>query len=118
MSRSSPADGPRRPTGADRRRADAEKLGATGASADVLGRYLEGGRLVALPTRRAQLLTLLDFFATQFDPGKVFPERDVNAVLRRYSDDTASIRRALVDEEFMQRRDGFYWRSGGTFDVD
>lgn len=48
----------------------------------------------------------------------MYPERDVNAVLRRYFDDTGSIRRALVDEEFMERRVGFYWRSGGTFDVD
>jgi hypothetical protein len=109
---------PRRPTGAERRRAEAEKLGATGEVADVLGRYLKNGQLVALPMKRAQRAVLLDFFASQFEPGKAYYERDVNTILKRYSEDTASIRRALVDEEYMERRDNFYWRSGGTFDVD
>ena len=118
MSRSSPPEPPRRPTGAERRRAEAEKLGATGEIADILGRYLKNGQLVALPMKRAQRLALLDFFASQFEPGKVYYEPDVNRILARFSDDTASIRRALVDEEFMERRDNFYWRAGGTFEVD
>jgi hypothetical protein len=112
------ADEPRRPTGAERRRAEAEKLGATGEVADILGRHLENGQLAALPMKRATRAVLLDFFASQFEPGKAYYERDVNATLERYSDDTASIRRALVDEEYMERRDNFYWRAGGTFDVD
>lgn len=29
----------------------------------------------------------------------------------------AALRRYLVDEEFLHRRDGFYWRAGGTFEV-
>jgi hypothetical protein len=63
-------------------------------------------------------MALLDYLAGLFEPGQVYPERDVNKMLERYSDDTASIRRHLVDEEFLERRDGFYWRAGGTFDVD
>ena len=30
----------------------------------------------------------------------------------------AALRRYLVDEGFLERRDGFYWRVGGTFDID
>jgi hypothetical protein len=111
-------EAPRRPTGAERRRAAAEALGATGDVADILGRYLKDGQLSALPTRRAHRAALLDFFAGLFEPGTVYPERDVNKMLKVYSDDTASIRRYLVDEEFLERRDGFYWRAGGTFEVD
>jgi hypothetical protein len=118
VSRSSVPGPLRRPTGAERRRAEAEKLGAVGEAADLLGRHLRNGRLVALPMKRASRMALLDFFADQFEPGKVYPERDVNILLRRYTDDTASIRRYLVDEQFMERRDGFYWRAGGTFEVD
>lgn len=118
MSRSSAAGDPKRPTGAERRRAEAEKLGATGEIADILGRYLKNGRLVALPMKRAQRMALLDFFATLFEPGKAYYEPAVNRILEQYSDDTASIRRALIDEEFMERRDNFYWRAGGTFEVD
>ena len=118
MPRSSAADEPKRATGAERRRAAAEKLGATGEIADILGRYLKNGQLVALPMKRAPRMALLDFFATQFEPGKAYYEPEVNRILERYSDDTASIRRALIDEEFMERRDNFYWRAGGTFEVD
>jgi hypothetical protein len=24
----------------------------------------------------------------------------------------------VLDDEFLHRRDGFYWRAGGTFEVD
>jgi hypothetical protein len=115
---SAPDPARRRPTGAERRRAEAEKLGATGEIADILGRHLKNGQLVALPMKRAPRMALLDFFASQFEPGKAYYEPELNRILQRYSDDTASIRRALVDEEFMERRDNFYWRAGGTFDVD
>jgi hypothetical protein len=116
--RSSAPGEPKRATGAERRRAEAEKLGATGEIAELLGRHLKNGHLVALPMKRATRMALLDFFANQFEPGKAYYEPAVNEILRRFSDDTASIRRALVDEEFMERRDNFYWRAGGTFEVD
>ena len=34
------------------------------------------------------------------------------------SDEEAALRRYLVDEEFLERRQGFYWRAGGTFELD
>ena len=36
----------------------------------------------------------------------------------RYGDYSALPRRYLVDEEFLERREGFYWRTGGTFDTE
>ena len=38
-------------------------------------------------------------------------------MLRRYHDDYAALRRYLVDEGFMTREGGVYWRSGGTVRV-
>jgi hypothetical protein len=109
---------PRRPTGAERKRREAEALGVSEEEAAILGPYVVNGRLGALPTRRAKRLAVLDVLASQFEPGKVYPEREVNKMLRRFSDDPATLRRFLVDEEFMERRDNFYWRAGGTFDID
>ena len=79
--------------------------------------FFKGGRLTSIPVGRAKRLAVLDFLAARFEPGKVYPERDVNSTLREYHDDVAALRRYLVDEEFLERRDGFYWRAGGTFDV-
>jgi hypothetical protein len=118
MSRPAGPAGRRRPTGAERKRREAEAIGVTGDAADLLAPFLVDGRLPALPARRRKRLAVLDLLAAQFEPGHVYHEPDVNLVLRRFSDDTASLRRALVDEEFMERRDNFYWRAGGTFEVD
>ena len=46
-----------------------------------------------------------------------YPEAEVNDVLRRYHDDYAALRRYLVDEGFLTREAGVYWRSGGTVEV-
>ena len=116
VDRSGGAD--RRPTGSERRRAEAEKLGATGPAAELLSRHLKDGKLAALPMKRASRLALLDFFANLFEPGRPYYEARLNDIIRAFTDDPASVRRALVDEEFMERRDNFYWRAGGTFEVD
>jgi hypothetical protein len=41
----------------------------------------------------------------------------VNAIVGRFYTDYASIRRYLVDEGFLDREHGIYWRSGGRVDV-
>jgi hypothetical protein len=84
----------------------------------VLRNFIKGGRLTHIPAARSKRLVVLDHLAGRFEPGRVYPEREVNRVLREYHDDVAALRRYLVDEEFMERREGFYWRAGGTFEVD
>ena len=95
-----------------------EDLGASPEAAAVLRSFWRDGRLTSIPTARSKRRVLLDFLAGQFEPGRVYPERDVNRVLQRFHADHAALRRYLVDEEFLERREGFYWRAGGTFDID
>ena len=85
---------------------------------EVLNKFVVDGRLTTLPAARSKRLVVLDYLAAKFEPGRVYPERDVNFVLGMVHADYAALRRYLVDEGFLQRRDGFYWRAGGTFDVD
>jgi hypothetical protein len=80
--------------------------------------YFRGGRLVSIPRRRAPRLAVLDLLANQFEPGLRYAEADVNEVLARYHPDFCALRRYLVDEEFLARADGVYWRTGGTVEVD
>ena len=87
------------------------------ADVDLLDRFLQGDRLVAIPRRRAARLAILDHLADQFEPGRTYTEPSVNRILARFHPDFASLRRYLVDEGFMSRRDGIYWRSGGTYEV-
>jgi len=81
--------------------------------------FVRGGRITALPAKRAVRLLLLDAVAQAFEPGRRYDEAAVNEVLKALSDDHAALRRHLVDEELMSRTpDGTYWRSGGTVLVD
>ena len=98
-------------------RVSAEELGATPRQAAVLRGYLdERGRLTHLPTQHSKRLVVLDFVAGRFEPGVIYPEQDVTLALQPLHRDYAMLRRALVDAGFLERRDGFYWRAGGTTD--
>ena len=61
---------------------------------------------------------VLERLAQDFEPGRHYSEREVNAVLRERHPGVAALRRYLVDEGFMDRIPGEYWRSGGLVDVD
>ena len=72
------------------------------------------GRIETLPARQARRHVLLDKIAQAFEPGVRYSERHVSSFLGALHADYAALRRYLVDEEFLSRSDGFYWRSGGT----
>ena len=75
------------------------------------------GRLHTIPSKHAKLLVVLDHVAQSFEPGRTYPEREVNAIIEGFHPDYAALRRHLVDNQFLTREDAVYWRSGGTFDV-
>ncbi len=80
----------------------------------VLEVFVADGRLTSIPAERSKRLVVLDWLVQEFEPGRRYRERDVNAVLARRHPDTAALRRYLVDEEFLDRAGGEYWRVGGS----
>ena len=84
----------------------------------VLRNFMTGdGRLHTIPSKHAKRLVVLDHIAQSFEPGRTYPEPEVNAILERFHPDYAALRRYLVEDQFLTREDAVYWRSGGTFDV-
>ena len=79
----------------------------------VLRTFFRDGRLTQVPAVHSKRLVVLDFLARLFEPGEAYPEAEVNERLARFHPDVAALRRYLVDDEFLHRRDGFYWRAGG-----
>ncbi len=79
--------------------------------------FAEDGRLHTIPRKHSKLLVVLDRLAQEFVPGQTYLESEVNEVLQRFHPDHAALRRYLVENDFMTREDGTYWRSGGTFEV-
>jgi hypothetical protein len=102
-----------------------ERDGADGS--EVLGRFLRGGRLVAIPAARGKRLAVLDHLAGLFEPGRRYPEREVNEILGALHPDYAMLRRYLVDDGFLDRADEpapsgsrsekVYWRTCGRVEV-
>jgi hypothetical protein len=83
----------------------------------VIRTFMRDGRIATLPAKRSRRRVLLDHIAQSFDVGVRYSEGEVNAILRRVHEDYAALRRYLVDEEFLSRDQGQYWRSGGTVDA-
>lgn len=75
---------------------------------------MRNGRIVTMPAKRSRRLALLNFIAQGFDVGVRYTESEVNRTLRDLHEDYAALRRYLVDEGFMSRDHGVYWRSGGS----
>jgi hypothetical protein len=94
-----------------------EHAGVSTDSARILRAFVRDGRLVSIPAQRAKRLVVLDLLAQEFDPGQRYPERQVNRVLRKWHDDTAALRRYMVDEGILDRENGEYWRAGGSYEV-
>jgi hypothetical protein len=80
--------------------------------------FWDGDRLVRLPVKRTKRLLVLDRLAQAFEPGRAYQEAHVNELLTRAHPDYAMLRRALVDEGFLARENGWYWRTGGSVSAD
>ena len=98
---------------AARRRPERDR-GAADATPDeqrVLRNFVVDGRLVRLPARHAQKQVVLGYVARRFDESRSYAEREVNELLGAFHDDTASLRRYLVDEGLLEREAGVYRRA-------
>lgn len=78
---------------------------------------MKDGRITTMPAKRSKRLVLLDYVAGLFEVGVHYTELEVNSTLRPVFDDYVALRRYLVDEGFLARADGEYWRSGGTVEI-
>ncbi|MGA8115140.1 MAG: DUF2087 domain-containing protein [Actinocatenispora sp.] len=83
----------------------------------VLRAFIRDGRLIQIPTARRKRRIVLEHMVACFEPGVKYPERAVDAILRAWHADYASLRRYLIDEDLMAREHGVYWRSGGPVEV-
>ncbi|PVG81446.1 transcriptional regulator [Nocardioides gansuensis] len=75
------------------------------------------GSLHTIPSKHSKLRAVLDHLCQAFELGRTYPESEVNETLGRFHPDYAALRRYLVEEGFLTREEGHYWRSGGTVDV-
>jgi predicted transcriptional regulator len=78
----------------------------------VLNTYLSSeGQIVAFPAQQKKEEAILRYIARSFQSGRQYSEVEVNDILSQFSDDTARLRRNLVEFGFMAREGGggSYW---------
>jgi hypothetical protein len=93
-------------------------LGAANDDEDVVLRtYFRAGVLREIPAKESKRRIVLERIAVEFEPGVRYSEPDVNAIVGRFHADSAALRRYLVDEGFLSRDHGVYWRSGGRVET-
>jgi DNA-binding transcriptional ArsR family regulator len=73
------------------------------------------GRITAFPMQEKKVHVLLRHVLPAFSHGVRYSEKRVNEILSQYSEDTARLRRSLVDFGYMKREGGGgkYWRADG-----
>jgi hypothetical protein len=82
-------------------------------SKKVLKAHLNAdGSIRQISNQPAKLRVILNYLIQAFAPGTNYTEKEVNQILRRFHEDTAGLRRDLVDAKMLDRiSDGSrYWR--------
>jgi hypothetical protein len=75
----------------------------------TLRAFFDGDRLLSIPAQHSKRLTVLHYLADAlFERKRKYPEKEVNQLLAVRHPDAASLRRYLVDEGFMTRKNSVY----------
>ncbi len=80
----------------------------------MLSAFVVDGRITSIPAGQAKRRVLLDWLSQDFEVGRRYTEQMVNLIIGKRHPDTAALRRYLVDDDFLSRESGEYWRSGGS----
>ncbi len=90
--------------------------GLTGAVAQdayrdkVLKTFIKQGQLTHLPAQLKKRQVILEYLVTEFEPGRLYEEKEVNQILLEYHEDVATLRREMIMNKLMTREKGIYRR--------
>lgn len=74
--------------------------------------FWRDGRILRWPARERRRRLVLAQVVEAFPLGKRMTEPEADDALRQIWPDYCQLRRALVDYELLNRKDGIYWRVG------
>ena len=77
--------------------------------ARVIATFIKDGRLVSIPAQYKKRRYVMEELARSFEWGHLYDEKEVNAILKTFHDDVASLRREFIDQRIMMRENGRYW---------
>ena len=70
------------------------------------------GTLISIPAKASKKIAVLEFIASKLSPDTKYPEKELNSIIANFHDDTAAIRRYMIEYGILER-DGqsVYWVS-------
>jgi DNA-binding HxlR family transcriptional regulator len=78
----------------------------------VINTFCEAdGRIRQFPAQQKKFEAILRYVLQAFEPSVRYTEKQVNEILKNYSDDTATLRRGFIEYKLMKREGGGgeYW---------
>ena len=76
----------------------------------VLDNFFAYGKLKSIPAQRKKERIILEEIVKVFEPGQIYPEREVNLRIADFYDDFCTIRRDMISEHLLERDQRGYWR--------
>ncbi len=76
----------------------------------VLNSFVENDVIKEIPASRKKRRIILKWLAQKFELGRLYPEQELNQIIKPIHPDTATLRRELVGYNMMQREDSIYQR--------
>ncbi|WP_172253907.1 metalloregulator ArsR/SmtB family transcription factor [Saccharibacillus deserti] len=70
--------------------------------------FAADGRLKSIPAQLKKKLIVLEELVKRLEPGRKYEEKEINAFIRTFHDDFATLRREFVMHQYMFREDGIY----------
>jgi predicted transcriptional regulator len=72
---------------------------------------LPDGRLRSIPAQRKKLEAVLQHIAQEIAPDVHYSEKQINEILSRFHQDTATLRREMIGYRLLARAGGVYWKA-------
>ena len=68
------------------------------------------GTLISIPAKSAKKIGVLRHIAAELSPGTKYPEKQLNLIIAKYHDDTAALRRYMIEYRILKRyAESVYW---------
>jgi hypothetical protein len=68
------------------------------------------GTLISIPAKSVKRIAVLVRIASDLSPDTKYPEKDLNIIIAKYHDDTAAIRRYMIEYGILVRdSESVYW---------
>ena len=68
------------------------------------------GTLISIPVKSTKKIAVLLHIARDLSPTTKYPEKELNAIIAKYHDDTAAIRRHMIEYGILEKdSESVYW---------